>query len=245
MRVVATLACRAESTRLYGKPLQQVGERSILDRIVSQLRVVSEIDEIVLAVADTPSRDAFAHFASSRELPMIVGPERDVLRRIIQAGDEGDADHVVRVTTENPFIYTENLSELIRQHIGVGADLSTTTMLPLGCAVEVVKLDALRRSHEHGSRRHRSELVTSYIYEHKDDFKLEIAKPPVDLRRPELRLTVDYPEDLIVVRGVEHKLPSNSDWDLKNVIEILDEHPHLIDLNSQYDDARDFLDRLR
>ena len=118
-------------------------------------------------------------------------------------------------------------------------------MLPLGCAVEVVKLDALRRSHEQGSRRHRSEFVTSYIYEHKTDFKLEIAKPPENLRRPELRLTVDYPEDLIVVRGVEDKLPSNSDLNLKNVIEILDEHPHLIDLNSQYDDARDFLDRLR
>lgn len=244
MTVVATLACRAESTRLYGKPLQRVGDRSILDRIVNQLRGVSMIDDIVLAVADTPSKEAFKHYASSRGIPVVVGPERDVLRRVIKAGEWADADHIVRVTTENPFIFTDNLSDLIGEHVRVGADLSTTTLLPLGCAAEVVSLDALQRSHEYGTRRHRSELVTSYIYDHRDDFVIEVAQPPEPLRRPELRLTVDYPEDLIVVRAVEHELQSDLDWGLHDVIRVLDEHPQLIALNSQYEDARAYIDRL-
>jgi spore coat polysaccharide biosynthesis protein SpsF len=209
-----------------------VGDRSILDRIVNQLRGVSMIDDIVLAVADTPSKEAFKHYASSRGIPVVVGPERDVLRRVIKAGEWADADHIVRVTTENPFIFTDNLSDLIGEHVRVGADLSTTTLLPLGCAAEVVKFDALQRSHQQGSRRHRSELVTSYIYDHKDSFELEIAKPPEVLRRPELRLTVDYPEDLVVVRAVERKLHSNGDWCLHDVIRVLDENPELKKINS-------------
>ena len=36
----------------------------------------------------------------------------------------------------------------------------------------LVKLEALKESHKKGSRKHRSELVSSYIFDHQKDFKL-------------------------------------------------------------------------
>jgi len=53
-KVAATLACRAESDRLYGKPLQTIGEKSIHSHQIPQLRRGGTIDEIVIYHSSTP-----------------------------------------------------------------------------------------------------------------------------------------------------------------------------------------------
>ena len=52
-------------------------------------------------------------------------------------------------------------------------------------------------------------MCTLYIREHEDDFKIQRLYPPEELNRKDLRFTVDYPEDLIVCRGVYEKFKGN------------------------------------
>ena len=51
LRVVAALACRAGGSRLYGKPVQRIGDRTILEYLVARLASVPRIDQIVLAIS--------------------------------------------------------------------------------------------------------------------------------------------------------------------------------------------------
>lgn len=236
--VVATLACRSESTRLYGKPLQPIGDREILQRIINRLSTVSAIDEIVLAISDMPSQTAYREFAESQNLKYVVGSNVDVLGRLVRAANVFDGDVAVRVTTENPYIYTENLDELIASHVANNADLSTTEQLPLGSAVEIVAVSALKESHERGKDRHRSELCTSYITEHSDSFEIYTTEPPENLKRPDIRLTVDNPCDLILVRKIHERLsPDSEQHNLADVVGILNEEPELIELNNHLRDG--------
>lgn len=235
MKVAATLACRAESRRLFAKPLQRVGESTILDRVVAYLREATLVDEIVLAISEGPSNALFIDFAEKNHLRYVVGDEKDVLGRLIAAAEFVRADICVRTTTENPFIYSENLDDLIRLHIENSADLSVTQQLPLGSLVEVINLSALQRSHAHGEDRHRSELCTLFIAENPECFEIQRIDPPEALRRPKVRLTVDTPEDLILVRKVIQALESKGvRARVEEVVEFLDANPEIARINQEH-----------
>ncbi len=240
MNVVATLACRAESSRMYGKPLQRVGDRPILAHLVERLKRAAVIDEIVLAIADTPSRSAFVEFANKYNLEYIVGSEPDVLDRLIQAGNAANADHIARVTTENPFVYWENLDELVREHAEHNADLTTTRDLPLGTTVEIVALDALEKAHKHGGDKYRSELCTLFLVEHPQCFTIQAFDPPEHLNRPEIRLTIDNPEDLVLARRLYDLTDATvTDPPLGKLVKTIDENPDIMSLNDQFPDGTD------
>ena len=233
MKIAATLACRAESSRLYGKPMQLVGDRPIILHLIDQLRRIQSIDEIALAISKGPSRHIFVDLAEREELPYVIGSEKDVLGRLIMAADHVGADIVVRTTTENPYIYWENVDDLIRAHIEHNADLTVTEKLPLGTFVEVISLNALKKSHKYGEDRHRSELCTLFISEHPDIFTIQRIPAPEKLQHPDLRLTVDTPEDLIVVRKVWEALQKDGyPIRLESIVDYLYTHPEVAAINT-------------
>jgi spore coat polysaccharide biosynthesis protein SpsF len=71
-----------------------------------------------------------------------------------------------------------------------------------GCGFEIITLDALRTSHSRGQAKHKSELCSLFIRENLDKFKVQRVDCPDELKREDLRLTVDNPEDLIVCKAV-------------------------------------------
>lgn len=233
MKVAAVLACRAESSRLFGKPMQLVGDRPIIQHLIDQLRKVKGIDEIVLAISDSPSSQIFIKYAEREGLHYVVGPEKDVLLRLIQGADLVQADIILRTTTENPFIYWENIDDLISDHIKNNADLTVTEKLPLGSFVEIISLNALKRSHKFGEDRHRSEYCTLFISENPDNFTIQRITPSMKLQRPDIRLTVDTPHDLILVRALWESLSKDGELvTLEKIIEFLDANPELLRINN-------------
>ena len=111
-----------------------------------------------------------------------------------------------RVTTESPFFDYSMLDRAWERHLENGHDITVLDNLPAGTLFEIYTLEALERSHANGSPSDRSELCSNYARFHQNAFKLEILEPEEVLRRPELRLTVDYPEDLILCRAVYQAL---------------------------------------
>jgi N,N'-diacetyllegionaminate synthase len=232
-RVAATLACRSESSRLYGKPLQPVGDRPIIQHLIDRLRQVPAIDEIVLAISEGPSHHEYIRYAERQGLRYIVGSEKDVLSRLIQAADLAEATIAVRTTTENPYVYWENLDRLIADHIEQGADLTVTEHLPLGAFLEVISVDALRRSHTHGEDRHRSEFCVSFIVENPALFDIRRVPAPAEVVGPDLRLTVDTPWDLIVMRKIWSALQREGHLiTIAEIVRFLREHPEIAGLNA-------------
>ena len=237
-KLIAALACRNEGSRLYGKPLQNLDVQSgttILDQIVACLRKIPCIDEIVLGISDGNHNLAYIDYAKSEGLDLIIGDEKDVLSRIIKCGHKAQGTDIFRVTTESPFFYYEMADEAWRRHLDAGNDVTSIDGLPDGCHFEIHTIEALEKSHELGDDRHRSEYCSLYIREHRDDFKVEILPIPPELERFDLRLTVDYPEDLVLCRHVyahlKHKVPM---LPLSEIIEFIDSHLELKKLVEPY-----------
>lgn len=237
MRVVCTLACRVQSTRLYGKPLQLLDVEkglSIIEYILDHLAANKAIDETVLAISVGEENTPFISLAEKRGLSYVVGDEKDVLGRLISAGEKGRADVVFRITSECPFLYMDGLENALAEHIKSKASLTVILGLPEGAYFELINLSALKKSHADGQDRHRSELCSLYINEHPEIFKINsLSLSKTKLKRPDIRITVDYPEDLIVVREVYKALKKDGQFiAIEDVIDYLDSHPKLNEVNS-------------
>lgn len=202
MKTIATLACRNNSSRLYGKPLQLLEKQTVIDYIISRLKEQPDINDIVLAISEAPGNEAFCEVAAHHDISYIHGNDRDVLGRLIKACECKGGDTVFRMTTESPFVYYEGINQAAASHARQKADYTTYGRLPDGCAFELISLEALKISHREGDHRHRSELCTLYMNEHKDRFRFNILHIDKEWERPDYRLTIDYPEDLIFIRRI-------------------------------------------
>lgn len=237
-RLVAALACRVNGSRLYGKPLQLLDVArnvSVLEHMIALYGTEPAIAEIVLGVAEGPANEPFHELARAQGIRSIRGDEQDVLRRLIQCAEAAGGTDVFRVTTESPFIYYEAIDEVWRRHVADGNDVTVIDGLPEGSHFEVFRLDALQRSHDRGDSRHRSELCSLYIREHREEFQLAVVPVPPAVQRQDLRLTIDYPEDLVLCRRIYGALADLAPRiPLESIIGFLDGHPELRELVAPY-----------
>jgi spore coat polysaccharide biosynthesis protein SpsF len=237
-KLVASLACRARGSRLYGKPLQLLDiERgiSVLEHMVKALRTEPTISEIVFAVATGPENEPFHQLGEALGLRTIRGDEKDVLGRHLITAELTGATDIFIVTTESPFTYFEAIEAAWQTHRDEGNDLTATDDLPDGSAFAMFTVDTLRRSHTQGEDRHRSEFISLYVRDHIADFKVRVYPVPEPVFRPDIRLTIDYPEDLVLCRRVyEHFQDLAPRIPVQDIIEYLDAHPEINDIVKPY-----------
>lgn len=227
MRVIATLACRSNSKRLYGKPLQRLKNLTVLEYIVKNLQNTKGIDGVVLAISEAPGNEVYQRYAIENKIPYVFGDDKDVLKRLIISCQMMEGDTVFRVTTESPFIYLEKFQEALESHRVLKADYTTLANLPDGSSFELISLKALQDSHKEGEDRHRSELCTLYMNENRAKYVFNILQPTEEHKRGNYRLTIDFPEDLILCRKIVQALGEEEYIEFDHLIPFLDNNPEL------------------
>lgn len=240
-KLVAAIACRNQGSRLYGKPVQNLDPVSgvrIIDNIVNCLKTIPCIGEIVLGISEGVENEAFKNIADTMGLRYIVGDEIDVLSRLVRCGQIAEATDIFRVTSESPFPLFELVEGVWATHLAENADAVFMDEVVDGSNFEIIRLEALARSHERGERKHRSELCTLYIREHRDEFKVIQATPPADLVRRDLRLTVDNPEDLAVCRRIYREFAAQAPRiPVSDIVKFLDTRPRLVEMIAPFTEA--------
>lgn len=228
-RLVAALACRNNGSRLYGKPMQMlVNDSTILDQIVAAIKRFPVIEEIVLGISEGDANAPFVAMAHKHSISYICGDPKDVLKRLVQCGRAGKATDVFRVTTECPWFAYDMLESVWRKHVEHGNDITVSDRLPEGLHFEIYTLEALERSHAKGSAVDRSEFCSNYARTHPHEFKIEVELPHENLQRLDLRVTVDYPEDLILCREIAKAHPDSMPLvSVKEIVAFLDSRPDL------------------
>lgn len=239
-RLVAALACRVDGRRLYGKPLQILGgDVTILEQMVSAIRTFPIVEEIVLGISEGAANLTFIDVAHALDCRYILGDPKDVLSRLVGCGRFGAATDVFRVTTECPFFDYSMLDEAWRRHVAEGNDITVLDHVPEGAGFEIYTLAALERSHREGLDGDRSEFCSNYARFNQARFKVRILKPAPECARLDLRLTVDYPEDLVLCRAVYEELKAKAPGiPLADIVAFLDRRPDLTALAAPYVDDK-------
>jgi spore coat polysaccharide biosynthesis protein SpsF len=235
-KLVAALACRNNGTRLYGKPMQKLtDDLTILDQIILAIKRFPVVEEIVLGISQGSDNVVFADVAKKHTVSHIFGDPKDVLSRLIECGQHAGATDVFRVTTECPWFAYDLLEPLWQRHLEHGNDITVCDEYPEGLNFEIYTLESLKHSHSRGSSADRSEFCSNYARKHPGEFRIEVARPPAHLRRLDLRVTVDNPEDLMLCRAIAREC--GADMPLvppEKIIAFVDSRPDLQNLVKPY-----------
>jgi spore coat polysaccharide biosynthesis protein SpsF len=207
----------------------------LLEHLLTRLSSVSELDGVVLATSTAEENEVLVELAERLGIGVFTGDEDDVLGRYVELARRWEADHIVRVTGDNPLTDLTLIRRLTARHVEIDADYTYVPgdALLMGILPEVVSRRALETSHRDGDDRHRSELVTLYIKENPLQFRIVRVDMPPELYRPTYRLTVDEPEDLELMEKIFDRLyEPGSVLDTASAINLLDKQPELARINA-------------
>ena len=204
-RVVAVVQARMGSQRFPGKMLSQLGEHTLLDWVLQRVLRSTQVDQVVLATSTNSEDDKLVSAALRLEVNSIRGSEADVLSRFLLAADKSQADLVVRVCADNPFIAPEELDRLIVDHRAKNVDYSCNHQQKLsnkyadGFGAEILSHDLLKKLANQTTQQAHREHVTSYIWDNQKEFKINAVTAPAELAFPEVKLDIDTPAELTML----------------------------------------------
>lgn len=209
-RRIVIVQARTGSTRLPGKVLKDLAGSPMLAQQLRRLRRCRSVDDIVLATSTRPSDDDVASLARVEGVHCYRGSEDDVLSRYVGAAVEARADVVVRVTADCPLIDPAVTDRVIDELTArrSDADYASNALhrtFPKGLDCEAFFVDALLRADRLARTPSAREHVTLTFYaDRRESFLLHSVTDDED--NSDLRWTVDYPEDLALVRLVFESL---------------------------------------
>lgn len=207
MRVVGTIEARMGSSRLPGKTLSEVyGGMHLLDCVVHRFQMASKVNEVVVATTVEHGDDVIARWCEMNAVPLFRGSENDVLDRVASAALRYGADVVVQMGADSAYLDFELIDQLVGMYANGDYDFVCNTLeltYPLGIYGHIVRADTLFdvNKRQDLTIQERSD-VTRFIWEHPEIYRLLNVSAPAPFRHPELRLTVDYPEDVEQAREV-------------------------------------------
>jgi len=223
------------STRLPGKVLRPVAGKPLLWHIIHRLQASRLIADIAIATTVNPLDEAIVEFGAAHGVTVIRGPEDDVLARFAKAAEILDADIIVRVSSDAPFLDARFIDHLVISMIEQGGDY---VLMEEGapCAHEGVDpltrraLDKLmlHASDDPAAREH----VTGYFKLHPDFMRVARAPAYPLLAREGGRLTIDTPDDLAFVEAVHDRLHAKAgEASLSDLLLLLEREPELRTIN--------------
>jgi spore coat polysaccharide biosynthesis protein SpsF len=194
------LQARMGSSRLPGKVLASIGGRTVLAQCIERL-TAARVGEVVVATTTRPEDEAVVAEARAAGAEVMRGPVDDVLGRFVAASAGWTGPYVVRATADNPLVDIDGAARLLRL-LDAGADYAMEEGLPVGAAVEAMRIETLREAAALASEPYDREHVTPFIRQAGDRFAVRAVPAPLELRRPSLRLTIDTRQDLQFVRSL-------------------------------------------
>lgn len=199
--VLIVLQARMGSKRLPGKSLMTIGGHSLLARCVTRL-ASSGAGPVVVATSRLVEDDAIAGEAAGFGALVFRGDADDVLGRVCGAAGLRDGGFVVRATGDNPAVDPESIGRLMTVMRQQPLDHAVEDGLPTGVTVEVMTVEALRLAAGRATAPEDREHVTPYIRSAGNGFRCAVVPAPRELRRPDLRFTIDTWYDLEYMRRV-------------------------------------------
>lgn len=246
-KVVAVIQARMGSQRLPGKVLKDLGDRPALDWCVEAALHAPGVDEVVVATSTLHENDVIVDYAKTKKVGIFIGSETDVLSRFIGVANSRNADVLVRLTGDCPFLDPAVISEVIQLRGMKHAEYATNTdppSYPDGLDVEVFTRAALEAAHKEATRGTDRDCVTRFMVRNRHRFPASNLVCPLPGMVSE-RWVLDSPEDYLFLTEIVSRLKDKTKPpSYLEILRILDQEPHLRSINSKYSRNERFYDVL-
>jgi spore coat polysaccharide biosynthesis protein SpsF len=203
------IQARTLSTRLPGKILIPFyNQETILDIQIKNIQKWFVNPSLIIATSTNKADDKIEEkYSNIKGIKIFRGDENNVLKRFVDAATEFEVENIVRVCSDNPFLYMPYLVQLVHSYFKIKSDYisfrfengTPSIKSHSGLFAEIVSLDALKEVQKLTQDQFYVEHVTNYIYTHQEQFKIVLLPVPEFLEKyvNTLRLTIDTKQDFI------------------------------------------------
>lgn len=235
-RSIVIIQARATSTRLPNKVALDLSGQSVLEHVVRRALAIPGADGVCVAVPEGIEHDHVAELGRSSGAGVVRGPEHDVLERYLCAAEEWEAGVVVRVTSDCPLLDPMVAGQVLGLVRLGGADYATNNMpatWPHGLDCEAFTRELLEDAARSARTPYDREHVSPWMRRNRFVRRANLLGPGGAVA--ELRLTVDVPEDLAMMRRLFARLrhPQATAL-LPEVLSVLERFPDIASLNAAH-----------
>ncbi len=230
----AIVQARMSSTRFPGKVMSSISGKSMLEFQLERIKLCESIDEIIIATTQNKSDDVIDELGRKLSIKVYRGAEEDVLSRYVEASKLTNAEALVRLTADCPLIDPAILKKVIDAFKFNNADYVSNInppSYPDGLDVEVFSKEILCKANDLCKEAAQREHVTPWIINNKKIKKINISNSQ-DLSH--LRWTVDYPEDLELIKKIINKFNSNINFSWLEVLNLQKIDNEIFKINKKY-----------
>jgi spore coat polysaccharide biosynthesis protein SpsF len=211
MKVIGTIEARMGSSRLPGKTLMAIWKgKSLLELVVDRFRMARNIDDVYVATTTEKGDDAIAQWCENNGVHYHRGSEEDVLDRVTETSIKAGAEAIVQMGADSAYLDYELIDHLVEVYKSGGYDYVCNDLelsFPLGIYAHVVRVSRLIELNlKSGLSKNEREDVVRYIFEHPAEYSIKNIVATPEFAFPELRFTIDYPEDMQLARQVMNRL---------------------------------------
>lgn len=224
---IILICTRLNSSRLPGKALMQIEGLSALDHIL--LRIKDSGIPIYLAVPYGEAgrfKPILAHYPN---IGLFEGNSESPLHRMsdfIEALQQKPR-YIIRITHDDLLIDSRTMLQLLECMDEGDAGYGFTPGIAEGAGVEIIRTENLIKAAK--DRKEPTEFVSYFVQGDGMPFpKVFKMQPRQSIKRP-YRLTLDYPEDALVLKIVLRELGAMAKLD--TICQHLDQKPYLLGIN--------------
>jgi spore coat polysaccharide biosynthesis protein SpsF (cytidylyltransferase family) len=218
IKTILITQARTGSTRLPGKILKEVQEKSLLEIHIERLKKCNNVSEIIVATTTNIEDEVIYNKSIELGVNSSRGSESDVLDRFYKSVEYKNPDWIVRVTSDCPLIDPKLVDDVIAFTIKNNKDYVTNTLkenFPDGQDIEVFKYTALKKAWKNAILNSEREHVTPYIKKNSDfnggnlftslnyDCQSDFSK---------IRMTVDEIRDFELITLLINDLGTEKSW---------------------------------
>lgn len=228
------IQARMESKRLPGKVHKKILGKRLLEWVILRSKKSKLVEKVVVAIPDTKESSILLPLIKKSGADFYLGSLNNVLGRYIEAAEKFKLDHVVRITADCPLIDPVLIDQIVKKYLDHKNKLDFLFIrdYPFGLGdIEVISLKTLKKIFQLTKDPIHLEHVVSFISEKPGLFKIKVEKAPSKLSRPDLRVCVDEPPDLILVRKIFEHFKPREDFTTEEIVNYLNENPEILAVN--------------
>ncbi|MBI3638999.1 MAG: NTP transferase domain-containing protein [Thaumarchaeota archaeon] len=229
MNCTVFLIVRTSSTRLPKKALLEINHQPLIKILIDRIKTAKKAREIIVCTTTHKSDDKLVKFLTNNNIKVFRGDRKDILNRLYLAAKKYKVKQFVVVEGDDVFCEPILIDETCKKLSQTKYDFLYWKNLPFGVSplgIKTSKLEILVKS----KATKNTETGWGRFIVESEVFKVGQIRPRFKKWiRPDIRLSVDYPEDFQLVKILYRKLPRK--FTLTDLIKLLDKNPELQKIN--------------